>query len=538
MDKKLSKAVLVGIAGSNNAFSLSLYNLKSYAYSDSEIRSNWDISIIQHPLINVNRQDMEVPPLIDRIVSINPSLVGFSCYMWNVNIFTEIAQALRKRIPNAKIIWGGSEMSSDYLLQGKFDELEMDFCISGEGEVSFLEFLKNQTFGIPHLSKISGLAYRENSSVPFTINTKREALAILHDVPSPFLTGVVDDEVLQRPKVEANIETQRGCNLRCSYCTYHKDMDKISYSSVERVVNEVVYVVNKGVKRVRFVDANFSSSLDYSKEIIRAFIQKRFELRLMFELIPGFIDEELARLFGEFQDLYNWNEITLGVGVQSINLEILKKVRRAIKLEKFEQTFNLMQKYNLYSKIDLIIGLPGEDFNSIESTLEYMMDKLQSSQAHLLCCHIMRGLPGTELNQMALEHNMKFTSEFEPHELLESPVLPRKDMLKCLRRTAVIFRLVNHSGWAKREFLCEKQGKNISIRDAFLETKELLKISNMALIDRVIDRCMNFLSPKSYFVQERFPYAETWWWSRSKVEIPDWWLLETLQNIQEECDPV
>ena len=111
-------------------------------------------------------------------------------------------------------------------------------------------------------------------------------------------------------------------------------------------------------------------------------------------------------------------------------------------------------------------------------------------------------------------------------------------MLKCLRRTAVIFRLVNHSGWAKREFLCKKQGKNISIRDAFLETKELLKISNMALIDRVIDRCMNFLSPKSYFVQERFPYAETWWWSRSKVEIPDWWLLETLQNIQGECDPV
>ena len=145
--------------------------------------------------------------------------------------------------------------------------------------------------------------------------------------------------------------------------------------------------------------------------------------------------------------------------------EILKKVRRAIKLEKFEQTFNLMQKYNLYSKIDLIIGLPGEDFNSIESTLEYMMDKLQSSQAHLLCCHIMRGLPGTELNQMALEHNMKFTSEFEPHELLESPVLPRKDMLKCLRRTAVIFRLVNHSGWAKREFLFEKQGKSLVGQD-------------------------------------------------------------------------
>ena len=296
MDNKLSKAVLVGIAGSNNAFSLSIYNLKAFAYNDPEIRDQWDISIIQHPLINVNRRDIEVLPLIDRIVNAKPGLIGFSCYMWNVNVFDEIAQVLRKRIPKAKIIWGGSEMSSDYLMQGKFDKLEMDFCVSGEGEVTFQEFLRNQAFGVPDLSNIPGLAYRQSTSEPFKINPKREALEILHDVPSPFLTGVVDDEVLLRPKVEANIETQRGCNLRCSYCTYHKDMDKITYSSLERVVSEVVYLVNKGVKRVRFVDANFSSDLNYSKEILRAFIQKRFKLRLMFELIPGFIDEELATL--------------------------------------------------------------------------------------------------------------------------------------------------------------------------------------------------------------------------------------------------
>ena len=141
LENKLSKAVLVGIAGSNNAFSLSLYNLKAFAYNDPEIRAKWDLSVIQHPLINVNRKDIETPILIDRIVDAKPDLVGFSCYMWNVNVFNEIAQALRKRIPDTQIVWGGSEMSSDFLQQGKFDKFEMDFCISGEGEVTFLEFL-------------------------------------------------------------------------------------------------------------------------------------------------------------------------------------------------------------------------------------------------------------------------------------------------------------------------------------------------------------------------------------------------------------
>ncbi len=486
-------------------------------------------------MINVNRQDIEVPPLIDRIVAINPSLVGFSCYMWNVNVFTEIAQALRKRIPNAKIIWGGSEMSSDYLLQGKFDDLEMDFCISGEGEVSFLEFLKNQTFGIPQLSNISGLAFRENSSVPFTINTKREALAILHDVPSPFLTGVVDDEVLQRPKVEANIETQRGCSLRCSYCTYHKDMDKISYSSVERVVDEVVFVVNKGVKRVRFVDANFSSSLDYSKEIIRAFIQKRFELRLMFELIPGFIDEELALLLEEFSNLHSWNDITLGVGVQSIKFETNKALRRGIKIEKFNQTFELIKKYNLFAKIDLIIGLPGENLIDIEASLEYMMETVRFGQGHLLCFHVLRGLPGTELLEIAQKNNMTFSSENEPHVFVESPDLPRQDMLKCLRRTAVVFRLTNHRGWAGREFVSERRSKDVNIREAFFDARERLNINNIELIDLLVEALMEHLKESnSWFAQPDFPFAETWWWNLSAFEVRNEWLLEYLGNLNPE----
>ncbi len=75
-----------------------------------------------------------------------------------------------------------------------------------------------------------GFAHRESIEHPFLCNEKRETLQSLLDIPSPFLVGVVDDEVLFRKMVEANIETQRGCNLRCSYCIYHKDMKRISYS--------------------------------------------------------------------------------------------------------------------------------------------------------------------------------------------------------------------------------------------------------------------------------------------------------------------
>ena len=77
VEKKMSKAVLVGIAGSYNAFSLSLYNIKAFAYNDPEIRDKWDLSVIQHRFINLSRKDVEVPRLIDQIVEANPDLIAF-----------------------------------------------------------------------------------------------------------------------------------------------------------------------------------------------------------------------------------------------------------------------------------------------------------------------------------------------------------------------------------------------------------------------------------------------------------------------------
>lgn len=531
---KPNRAVLVGVAGSTNAFSLSLYNLKAYAYADPDIRRTWHITVIQHPLLSAPYDAEKLEELAQRIVREKPDVVGFSCYMWNVTVFRELARMMRTAAPGAKILFGGPEMATDYLRSGQFDDFAMDYCISGEGERTFVALLAALRTSNPDLSHIPGLAFRPNDAEPFTVNEKREPFKSLLEIPSPYLSGVVDDDVLFRKKVEANIETQRGCTLRCSYCVYHKDMNRISYNSVERTIQEVAFVINKGVKAIRFVDANFSSDLNHAKAVMRGLIRHRFETRLMFELIPGFIDEELAALFAEFRDLSDVNDLTLGVGVQSINLDALRIIHRAIKLDKFETTFALLKRYGLYAKIDVIIGLPGETLAAIERTLEYMLDALRGNQAHLLCCHVMRGLPGTQLLDIAQQYGMVFSSRYEPHEMYESPALPRADMLRTLRRTAVIFRLVNHEGWANREFVFQTKSHSTSVHDAFFAARDRLGISNVALLDRLVAGLMTALPPTSNFVQEDFPYAETWWWSLAKLEVGTEWLVEFLDGLPPE----
>jgi len=117
ISQRKKKALLIGIAGSNNAFSLSLYNLKSYAYADEEIRKHWDLPIIQHPLINqdvlADKSSTKLSELRARVLAEAPDIVAFSCYMWNVRALKTLGAMIRKDLPAVKIIWGGPEIATD-----------------------------------------------------------------------------------------------------------------------------------------------------------------------------------------------------------------------------------------------------------------------------------------------------------------------------------------------------------------------------------------------------------------------------------------
>jgi len=527
------RCLLVGIAGSSDTYSLSLYCLKSYALTHELLDKHWDIDVIQRGLISPQFEAAAIPALVDEICRREPDLVGISCYVWNVATFGKVAKLVRERRPGVRFVWGGPEIAGDYISAGRFNDYAMDYCVVGEGEQTFVDLLEHMaTASHPPLDSIDGLWHRPSGSAGrFTQNAKRAAVRSLADFPSPVLSGVIDEDVLRRPNLEANIETQRGCSLRCSYCVYHKDMQKIAYGLADRVAAEVAALQARGVKRVRFNDANFTSDLDYSKSIISRLLAQKSQVGLMLELVPGFIDAEFCELLATYKAAGPDNHVTIGVGVQTVNYEVLKRMRRGIRMETFEKTFTLLQQYNLFAKIDLIVGLPGEAPASIEATMEYMLNRLRRSSSHLLCFHIMRELPGTELIDIGRQFGMQFGTEDLGHELIESPILPRDELIRLLRMTAVIFRLTNQIGWADHEFLSQKNDNDTSIREAFFAASDRLG-SALAVVRLLVDALMQHLARRnSRFVQADFPMAEAWWWNNARYEISKDWLENTLTSM-------
>ena len=105
-------------------------------------------------------------------------------------------------------------------------------------------------------------------------------------------------------------------------------------------------------------------------------------------------------------------------------------------------------------------------------------------------------------------------------------------MLTCLRRTAVVFRLTNHRGWAGREFISEERSQDVNIREAFFDARERLDLTNIELVDLLVEALMEHLKVRnSSCVQPDFPFAETWWWNLSAFEVRNDWILEYLENL-------
>lgn len=541
-DRPKLRVAFLGISGRRYGFLLSLYNLKAYAVTDPQIRRDCEFFVVQEPYLDLPADDAELTRIADQLVPWQPDVVAVSCYMWNTRASQEISRLVKEALPDARTVWGGPEISRDYVLDGAYDALAIDYCVSGEGELTFLELLRHLLNGAPALETIDGLSYRGDDGGGFVVNRPRRAFGSLEEVPSPFMTGVVDDATLCRGEMQANIETQRGCTLRCSYCVYHKDMSRISYAGPDRAIAEITYVVNKGVKNIRIVDANFGSNLDHAKTIMRALIERGFETKLTFELIPGFMDDELASLFADFNALYPWNDVRLGVGVQSVNLDTLRVVRRAIKIEKFEKTFELLQKYDIFAKVDIIIGLPGEDVDAIGRTLDFMIDCLRHNRRHLLSCHVMRGLPGTELLEIARRYEMVFSSPYvdleenlahDAHELRYSPALPREDMVHALRRTAITAWLTNSRNWNWIPDTDESRpDRREEARQLFFETRDALGLSSIELVDHLIEGLVDELAGTgSDFASADFPRPETWWWDRASREIDPEWVSACLTGL-------
>lgn len=264
-----------------------------------------------------------------------------------------MAEAVKARLPNAKIVLGGHHPSA--MPQPVMESAAVDFVIRGEGEAAMPLLAAALSKGSRY-DAIPGLVFRKKDG---TIQSNPPArMQNLDDYPLP-AAGLINQKFYSRKNgASAVIVASRGCPLKCSYCSFGNQPD-LSYriKRVDTVIREIErFADQNNTGFIDFEDENLSLDrrwfLRLLNEISDRFGQARFELRAMNGLYPPSLDEEVvgAMKTAGFK--------TLNLSLGSTGKQQLNQFNRADVSSAFDRTLKLAERYELSAVGYVICAAP------------------------------------------------------------------------------------------------------------------------------------------------------------------------------------
>jgi len=344
---------------------------------------------------------------------VEAGVIGFSCYIWNIEATLKIVEVLKKTAPNLVIILGGPEVSFEV------EELMnlnpgVDYVIAGEGEKPFRELLQNLRDNPGGLPDIPGVSYRRNGQV--VTGDPAPLLSDLDLIPSPYAGSL---EGLENKIIY--YESSRGCPFNCQYCLSSTTRG-LRFFSLDRVKEDLGRLLAAGVKQVKLVDRTFNCHRERCLAILN-FIREHDNGRTNFhlEVAADLFDRETIETLGRLRP----GLVQLEIGVQSTKPETLELIQRKMDFQKVREVIPALgAKGNVHLHLDLIAGLPGESYEtfarSFNDVYRLKPDRLQLGFLKLL--------KGSGLRKRAADLGLVYGSS-PPYEILGTPVLKYDDIL-------------------------------------------------------------------------------------------------------------
>jgi len=344
-----------------------------------------------------------------------PDVIGFSCYIWNIEETIKVIQMLKTVLPNVKIVLGGPEVSydSNHWLRKVPD---IDFIIMGEGEISFKELLHYFNGDIP-LKEVRGICYLEDGK--FKVHAQPPKVD-LRELPSPFR---FEEDLPYLGKRIQYIETSRGCPFSCQFCLSSIEVG-VRYFNREKIKDDIRFLMKNGAKTIKFVDRTFNISRSYAMEMFQFLIDEHQPgVVFQFEITADIMRPEVIQFLNDNapKGLFRFE-----IGVQSTNDLTNDLVKRRQNFEKLKRTVTMVkQGGKIDQHLDLIAGLPEEDYMSFRKTFNDVF----AMRPEELQLGFLKLLRGTGLRVEAEKYGYTYV-DIAPYEIFSNNVLTFDDIVR------------------------------------------------------------------------------------------------------------
>ncbi len=330
----------------------------------------------------------------------------------------QLAEIAKSILPDTVTICGGvhaTTLPEQVLASGHFD-----VAVIGEGELTIREIC-----GGKDLERINGIAFGVGSD--FLITPERELIPDLDDLPLP-AWHLYDLQFYKSPHITSRrnpvgyMETNRGCNHYCTYCSQNIFGHEVRSKSPGRVVDEMFRMIDMGFRDIHIKDNNFTADIERAKEVCRLLLKRNFSAP--WALPTGVnvhdVDGEfftLARKAGLYQ---------VAFGIESGSPDILRNVGKDQSLDDVRSAVNLAHDAGVETIGFFMMGLPGDSEKTMEETTRFALSlPLTYAKASMtlpfpssaLYRQIMK--EGRILSKDWTRYNFHSTSEVWRHENLD-----------------------------------------------------------------------------------------------------------------------
>jgi radical SAM superfamily enzyme YgiQ (UPF0313 family) len=328
-------------------------------------------------------------------------LVGFSTYVWNGRISLEIARRLKALKPGIVIVFGGPhvpDQPEEFLRANP----QIDLAVHNEGERTFLKLLESW----PDRDAWAALAgvSMVKADGSFVRNPNIDRVRDLDEIPSPFLEGAFDSIMAANPN-ESWIglwETNRGCPFRCTFCDWGSaTAGKVTKFGEERLFAEVDWFADKKIEYIFCCDANFGiqkRDVDIANYVADVKKATGFPVALSVQNTKN--ATERAYLTQKILSDAGLNK-GVALSMQSVDMPTLEAIKRDnISLGTYMELQRRFTKDKVETYSDLILGLPGETYESFVRGVDQLMENGQHNRIQFNNLSI---LPNAEMGDPAYQ---------------------------------------------------------------------------------------------------------------------------------------
>ncbi len=329
----------------------------------------YEASIIESDIFDLCPDD-----IVDEVIRKKPAYIGITLFTVGVWVAYEIAQKLKAKRPDIKIIIGGPHVSS--MGEETMERFaEFDVAVEGEGEEILIQLLKafqNKT----DLSKVPSIIFRDTSILnvrlvktpKLGINKVLDRLPfpawdLLPDFPNAYLPAVYD---FPRQPV-ASIAASRGCPFHCKFCDTSTFGSSVRSYSPERVFEMMQHLQKEyGIKYIMFVDDLFTASKKRTIQLCEMIIESGMDITWSCASRVDVINPETLKLM---KQAGCWE---MSFGLESGSNELLQRMDKSTKLEKSIKAINWTNEAGIRSKGLFMLGYPGETAETMEITKAFV----------------------------------------------------------------------------------------------------------------------------------------------------------------------